>query len=78
MAIDWPDSDEIATLGSRAAVNGYNWWENRWGSSCNIIQGSRWYCQMDNWLALEEEAQTTKKFDRYLMGLSLAQEILGE
>ena len=26
MAIDWPDSDEIATLGSRAALNGYNWY----------------------------------------------------
>lgn len=39
MAIDWPDSDEIATLGARAAINGYNWWENRWGSAGNIIQG---------------------------------------
>ncbi|MCK4788600.1 MAG: FAD-binding oxidoreductase, partial [Desulfobacteraceae bacterium] len=39
MAIDWPDSDEIATLGSRAAINGYNWWENRWGSAGSIIQG---------------------------------------
>jgi len=39
MAIDWPASDEIATLGSRAAINGYNWWENRWGSAGTIIQG---------------------------------------
>lgn len=39
MAIDWPASDEIATLGARAALNGYNWWENRWGSAGIIIQG---------------------------------------
>ena len=39
MAIDWPASDEIATIGARAAVNGYNWWENRWGSAGVIIQG---------------------------------------
>ena len=39
MAIDWPASDEIATLGARASTNGYNWWENRWGSAGIIIQG---------------------------------------
>jgi len=39
MATDWPASDEIATLGSRAAVNGYSWWDNRWGSAGTTIQG---------------------------------------
>lgn len=39
MATDWPGSDEICTLGSRAAVNGYGYWENRWGPAGTIIEG---------------------------------------
>jgi len=31
MPLDWPASERSATLGSRVAVNGYNWWENGWG-----------------------------------------------
>jgi glycolate oxidase len=38
MATDWPGSDEISTLGSRPSVNGYNFWENRFGSAGKIIQ----------------------------------------
>jgi len=37
MPTDYPGSEEICTLGSRPAVDGYGYWENRWGPAGDNI-----------------------------------------
>ena len=39
MILEVPTTSKICTLGSRAAVHGYNKFENRWGSSASYIRG---------------------------------------